>query len=406
MPGRPLAVQSLVRDPRYVTLDLLSNGERRRGGSDRAQWWYAGLAGVVTLVVGLGALAQWVGRGPAPAPTTRSAVPGGSAVPALVKEPTDSRLLVAGDRLLRLDVDRTSAQQLPVPGLGGDRYVSSLTLRRGATVVLVSPRREPGRRSGTAWVLPDGGGRPVLLGSADQVVPAVAPDRVWLLTTSAAGDGGLRMVRELDVGGRLVTPAYAVPLAGRLVVDMADGFLVERRVSGVATLDVVDRRSGRLRERVARRATALAANPYQLAWANPACHLHCAVQVKNLRSGSRVVVSILDVSRYGGAIGSPDDRHLALTALAVVTPGGPAVPVLLVAGVDDPGISVVKLPPAAGTGPAGSSLPRTLTWSANGQWVFLATSTVPQRLLAWRLDTAGAAAIRFPIARVEVVAAA
>lgn len=395
-----------MRDSWRVTQDLLSNGERRGGGSKQLHWWYVGLTAALILATALGALAWRVDRaGPAPT-ATGSPGPTRPTGPAVVDGPTYSRLLVAGDRLLRLDVDRTSARQVPIPGLVADRYVSSLTSRRGATVVLVSRRREPDRRPGTAWAVPAGGGTPVILGSADQVVPALAPDRVWLVTTEAAGNGGRRLLRELDVRGRLVTPAYAIRLAGRLVVDVAGGFVVERRVAGVATLDVVDRRSGRLHERVARRATALAAGPHQLAWVDPACHLRCTVQVKNLRSGFRVVVSILDVDRYGGAMPSPDGRHLAFTVLAVITPGGPAVPVLLVAGVDDPGISVVNLPPEVPAGPAGSSLPRTLTWSANGQWVFLATPTVPQRLLAWRLDSATAAAVRFPIAGVKVVAAA
>lgn len=395
-----------MRDAGHVTQDLLSNGERRSGGSKRAQWWYAGLVGALSLATGLGALGQWGGRaGPTPT-VTPSPTSIRSVLPPVVDGPTYSQLLLAGDRLLRLDVDRISARQLPIPDLVADRYVSSLTSRRGATVALVARRAQPARYPGTAWAVPDAGGAPVLLGSADQVVPALAPDRVWLVTTQSAPTGGRRLLRELDVRGRLVTPSYAIGLAGRLVVDMAGGFLVERRVSGVATLEVVDRRSGRLRERVARRATALAAGPDQLAWVNPDCHLRCTVQVKDLRSGFRVVVSILDVGRYGGAMSSPDARHLAFTALAVITPGGPAVPVLLVAGVDDPGISVVALPPAVAAGPAGAALPRTLTWSANGRWVFLATSTSPQRLLAWRLDTATAATVRFPITGVRVVAAA
>ncbi len=394
-----------MRDAGHVTQDLLSNGERRSGGSKRAQWWYAGFVGALTLATGLGALGQSGDRaGPTPTvtPSPRSTR---SVLSPVVDGPTYSRLLVAGDRLLRLDVDRISARQLPIPGLVADRFVSSLTSRRGATVALVVRRAEPERRPGTAWAVPDDGGTPVILGSADQVVPALAPDRVWLVTTQSAATGGRRLLRELDVRGRLVTPSYAIGLAGRLVVDVAGGFLVQRRVSGVATLDVVDRRSGRLRERVARRATALAAGPHQVAWVDPACHLRCTVQVKNLHSGFRVVVSILDVGSYGGAMSSPDAHHLAFTALAVITPGGPPVPVLLVAGVDDPGISVVRLPGAAASGSVGSSLPRTLTWSANGQWVFLATPALPQRLLAWRLDSATAAAVAFRVARVKVVAA-
>lgn len=403
-----LAVHGPGRDPCAVAQDLLSNGERR-GGPQRAHWWYVGLAGALTLATTIGALVHWVDRA-APAPTparaaNRSSGPARPAALAVLDRPTHSRLLLAGDRLVRLDVDRSSARQLPISGLGADRYVSSLTSRRGAMVVLVSRHRGPDRRPGTAWAVPDGGGPPVILGSAEQVVPAVAPDRVWLLTTEAGGDGGRRLLREFDVRGRLVTPAYAIRLAGRLLVDVDGGFLLERRVSGVATLDVVDRRSGRLHERVARQATALAARPDQVAWVDPACHLRCSVQVEDLQSGFRVVVSILDVARYGGAVSSPDARHLAFTALAVITPGGPAVPVLLVAGVDDPGISVVKLPPTVGAGPAGLWLPRTLTWSANGQWVFLATRSIPQRLLAWRLDGATAAAVRFPMSGVEFVAA-
>jgi len=399
-----------VRDPWQVTRDLLSNGERRGVGSEWPRWWYIGLASALAIATALGALAWWTDRpeptatGTATGTATRGPASARPAGPAVVAGPTYSRLLVAGDSLLRLDVDRTSARQLPIPGLVGDRYVSSLTSRRGVTVVLVS-RREPDRRPGTAWAVPDAGGAPVLLGSADQVMPALAPDRVWLLTTESAGNGGRHFLRESDARGRLVTPTYALALAGRLLVDVDGGFLVERRVAGVATLDVVDRRSGRLRERVARRATALAAGPGQVAWVDPACHLRCTVQVKNLRSGFRAVVSILDVGRYGGAVASPDAHHLAFTALAVITPGGPSVPVLLVAGVDAPGISVVSLPAAAPAGPAGSSLPRTLTWSANSQWVFLATPTLPQRLLAWRLDSATAAAVAFPIAGVKVVAA-
>ncbi|MGI8682931.1 MAG: hypothetical protein ACR2JO_12565 [Mycobacteriales bacterium] len=386
-----------------MTQDLLSNGERRGGGSTQAHRWYAALTGAVALATVLAALAR-SGDHAGPPPPTRSAAPARSAGSADLDRPTNSRLLVAGDRLVRLDVDGTSARQLPVPGLVADHYVSSLTSRRGATVVLVSGRGERARRPGTAWAVPDGGGTPVILGWADQVVAALAPDRVWLLTTDAAANGGRSLLRELDVRGRLVTPPYAVGLAGRLVADASAGFLVERRMSRASTLDVVDRRSGRLRERVARRAMALAAGPHQVAWVDPACHLRCTVQVEDLRTGFRVVVSILDVGRYGGAMSAPDDRRLAFTAVAVITPGGPAVPVLLVAGVDDPGISVVTLPSAVTAGSAGAALPRTLTWSANGQWVFLATSTVPQRLLAWRLDSAAAATVRFPIAGVEVVA--
>ena len=400
-PGLALAVGGRARDPEVVTSDVLSHGERR--GS--SPWWYAGLAATLALATGLGLMAGSADSVKPPPAATRTTAPSPSAGAADLDGPTYSSLLVAGDRLLRLDVDRTSARSLSIPGLGPDRYVSSLASRRGATVVLVSERRGPAR-PGSAWTVPAGGGTPVPLGLADQVLPAVAPDQVWLVTSPAAGQGGHRLLRRLDMRGRPLSPGYAIDVAGRLVADVDDGFLVERTGAGGSGLDVVDRRTGRLHERLAPRGATLAAGPHQLAWVDRSCHLRCTVQVLDLRSGFRLVVSILDVAAYGGAMASPDGGRLAFTALAVVTPGGSPVPVLLVAGVDDPGISVVRLPAAAPGQAAASSLPRTLTWSANGDWVFLATPTLPQRLLAWRLGSAATAVVRFPMAGVSVVAAA
>lgn len=315
---------------------------------------------------------------------------------------TYSRLLVGGDRLVRLDVDKTSARDLPIPGLAADRYVSSLVSRRGATVVLVSRRSEPARRPGTAWVVPDSGKAPVALGPADQVLPAVAPDRVWLVTSESGRQGSRRLMRLLDIRGRALAPPYTVRIEGRLVADVDGGFLVEGSSRGHPTLDLVDRRTARVHERVARQATVLAAGPHQLAWVDPSCRLRCSVHVKDLHTGFRLVVSILDVRRYGGAVSSPDARHLAFTAEAVITPGGPAVPVLLVAGVDEPGISAVALPAPTATSRNGVPLPSALTWSTNGAWVFLAAGS-PQRLLAWRLGGQATAPVRFPITGVRAV---
>lgn len=389
-----------------MTSELLSHGERRSGQPDRTGWWYAAAAVGLAVAILLGLLREPERDGPGPA-AARTPRPSPSPVTAQLDSPTESRLLVAGDRLLRLDVDRTAARPVPVPGLLAGGQVASLTPRRGATVVLVSPRDRADGAAGSAWAVPDGGGTPVALGRAGRVLAAVAPDRVWLVTPAGAPDGDRLLLRQLDVRGRVRTTPYAVRAGGRLVADVEGGFLLERRVAGVSALDIVDRRTMTVRAPVARRASALAVAPQLVAWSDPDCHLRCLVTVKNLRSGDRVVVSILDVAGYGGAVSSPDATRLAFTARVVVTSGGPPEPVLLVAGIGDPGISVVRLSATDGAfQPAGATLPQALTWSANGQWVFLATQGPAQRLLAWRLDGAAVAAVPFPVAGVRLVAPA
>lgn len=302
--------------------DILGQGGERQRGP-----WPRRLAAIAALLLVAGVIVLHL---PRHAPARRSAAPRrpASAVPATGADalpdgvtgntlPWDSsaRLPVAGSRPIWFwpATGRTE----PIGGLPPDGFGYQFTGVVGGWAIQAGPGTQSGC-SGCA-----GPPRPVYflgnhapsvarVGVANAVAPGATPGAIWLTSFPPDADAGTAtgIAREVSVTG---TPLGSpVTLPPGYVIDQATdrGLLLAPAVQrpGPATYKLWDAAGSRPSRTFA---GVIAASANAVAWA-PACDPVCRVQVLDLATGRRTIVTLPKVSSAANAAFSPDGDLLAL----------------------------------------------------------------------------------------------
>jgi hypothetical protein len=303
---------------------------------------------------------------PAPAP----AVVVAHQPPPRVLAVAGTRLSLGGRRSVLVDPASGSIQQLPPAA----RQSMSL-FRHGSFTVLVA--------DGRAWVVPAGQTGPRrLLGRADLVLPALGPDRVWLVDTRFdLRDQRYDLFEVSLADGRqhthLTLPYQVAPVAvlrqGVLASDL-DGDLV-----------VVTPGSGRPRTLLARHATFLDVHGDRVAWLAGGL-----LYVRDLATGTTTQVPPPPASGGWYGAGRPVSWAGCCYGLGAFDPGGRWLAVYAhLAGPRSPGLAVVDLgreqarllPGSEDVTPTGGQ--PSLGWGSNG-WLFFFGSGPSTSVLAWQ----------------------
>ena len=264
-----------------------------------------------------------------------------------------------------------------------------MVFRQGAYTVLAANTR--------AWAVPAGQAGPRrLLGPATTVLPALAADRVWLVTVRFGMP--TRWFRLVEVGladGR-VWRRWTLPLQAAPVAVLPSGVLT-RTVDD--DLQVVAPGSGRVRAVLARAATFIDARADRVAWLTGG-DLH----VRNLRTGVDVVVAPANGSAGWDALGGPVRRAGCCYGLGAFAPDGRTLAIFArVAGPGAPGLAVVDLargraallPGSEGAMPDGR-LP-CLAWASNGWLYFFASGPAVTSIGAWHPGDGAAGLLRLDV---------
>jgi hypothetical protein len=304
----------------------------------------------------------------APAPAPRDPDP----APVLtVPVPSGTRLSLGGRQPVL--VDPASGEASPI---ASDPRKPTMLFRQGGYTVLVAAER--------AWAIPAGRAGPRRpLGRALVALPALAQDRVWLVTRQYGAHDERHALVEVGLDdGRALTrwtlPWWAAPVAvlpsGVLARDVDDDLVV------------VEPESGRVRAALGRAATFIDARAGRVAWF-AGRHLH----IRQLATGVETLIPPPPGSpswhALGGAVArvgccyglgafSPDGRTLAVYA-RLAAPGAPGLAV-----VDLAGGRAELLPGSAGATPTGC-LP-CLAWSSNSWLFFFAAGPTATSIGAWR----------------------
>jgi hypothetical protein len=304
---------------------------------------------------------------PAPAPAPRDPDPGQAVT---VPVPSGTRLSLGGRQ--PVIVDPASGEVSPIPS--DPRNPTSL-FRQGGHTVLVSNER--------AWAVPAGWAGPRRpLGRALVALPALAQDRVWLVTRRYGPPDEQYALVEVGLeDGRALTrwtlPYWAVPVAvlssGVLARDFEDNLVV------------VEPGSGQGRAVLGRAATFIDARAGRVAWV-AGYHLH----IHDLATGAETLVPPPPGSPSWHALDGTVARVGCCYGLGAFSPDGHTLAVYAqLAGPGTPGLAVVDvvrgrarlLPGSRGATPTGC-LP-CLTWSSSGWLFYFAAGSTPTSIGAW-----------------------
>jgi hypothetical protein len=288
-------------------------------------WVRAGGVLAVVAVVGFGGWqASHAGHGhlPSPAPTAEpspTAPPNGVKAPRLTGR-TGLHLLVTGQRLTELDVDRRQTREVT----GMWRAASALFEAAGGTVVVGFDIGGDCEACGL-YFLPRGAYTARLIGRYDGAVPAAVPGLLWAFRYAAGRTPGT--VVELDLAGREHSPQYPLP-AGRFIRRGTVAGLVSYREGGSTFTELWDPRTGRVDWGFP--GTFVAAGPTQLVTSNGGCTRTCALDWTDLvtRRTREITVPGQPVA---GALDS-GSRVLAVAASVLERDGTPVVDTYLVRG--------------------------------------------------------------------------
>jgi len=302
--------------------DILGQGGERQHGP-----WPRRLAAIAALLLVAGVIALHLPRHthttrPAGSRRPAATLPatGAAAVPDGVTGQTlpwnsSVRLPVAGSRPIWFwpATGRTE----PIGGLPPDGFGYQFTSVVGGWAIQADPGVQPGC-SGCAgpprpvYFLGDHAQSATRVGLANAVAPGATPGAVWLTSLPPDANAGIAAgtAREVSVAGKPLGPQLTLPPG--YVIDQATdrGLLlaavVQRPGPPTYTLwDAADSRPSRTFAGV------IAASANAVAWA-PACDPVCRVQVLDLATGRRTIVTLPKVSSAANAAFSPDGDLLAL----------------------------------------------------------------------------------------------
>ncbi len=163
--------------------------------------------------------------------------------------------------------------------------------------------------------------RAALIGTASQVAPAAAGDRLWLVSYPA------RVARELTTSGAAAGRAITLPAGTSLIRGTTRGLLLTTGLLGENAARAV------LWDQAARRVTAsfdgiVAASATSVAYA-PRCVVVCPVYVRDLGTGRDRLIDLASGNAVTNAEFSPDGRYLALQVSYGDGSGGGALAVRL-----------------------------------------------------------------------------
>jgi hypothetical protein len=302
---------------------------------------------------------------PAPAPRDPDPAPGG-----MVPVPSGTRLSLGGRHPVL--VDPASGEASPI---ASDPRRPTTLFRQGGHTVLIANER--------AWAVPAGRAGPRRpLGRALVALPALAQDRVWLVTRRYGAPDERHVMVEVGLDDGRVLTRWTLPWWAAPVAVLPSGVLAR---DGEDDLVVVEPGSGRVRAVLARAATFIDARAGRVAWV-AGRHLHirqpggAETRVPPPPGSPSWHALGGAVARVGCCYGlgafSPDGRTLAVYA-RLAGPGAPGLAV-----VDPAGGRAVLLPGSTGATPTGC-LP-CLAWSSNGWLFFFTAGPTATSIGAWR----------------------
>lgn len=333
-----------------AVIDLLSGGP-----SDRApRRWLKVASVMVTVVAAVGVGLGYVLTGGSPA-FPPSAVPShraSSSPPALTLAPPSPpadvvveprlagmsavvaggvRLVVGGPHPIGVGAGAPRLSGLPVPAgweLTGVRAVPAGLLAVVQRLQLV----DTAPSSKMYLVRP--GGAAVLLTAADVAVPAFGGQAIFALRMGATGPGSPAnppgVLSEVSLSGRILD-RHPVPAGFDLLADTGAGLLVTVSPSSRGVdLQVLDRATLAVRQRLGTVSYVLAATSTRVAWVTPGCTDTCQLVVVDVPAGARHTIALEPGYQAGAAAFSPDGRHLAVSYYGrhPQLPGGAAPGVL------------------------------------------------------------------------------
>jgi hypothetical protein len=329
---------------------------------------------IVALVAGLVAVRWSVTGGlsrpmapPAPAPAPRDPDPVRTVT---VPVPSGTRLSLGGRQPVIVDPASGEVSRIP----SDPRKPTSL-FRQGGHTVLVSNER--------AWAVPAGRAGPRRpLGRALAVLPALAQDRVWLVTRQyGAPDEQYALVEVGLDDGRALT-RWTLPYRAAPVTVLSSGVLARDFEDDLV---VVEPGSGRVRAVLGRAATFIDARAGRVAWV-AGYHLH----IRHLATGVETVVPPPPGSPSWHALGGDVAPVGCCYGLGAFSPDGQRLAVYArLAGPGTPGLAVVDvargrarlLPGSQGATPTGC-LP-CLAWSSSGRLFYFAAGSASTSIGAW-----------------------
>jgi hypothetical protein len=236
--------------------------------------------------------------------------------------------------------------------------------RQGGYTVLVSNER--------AWAVPAGRTRPQRpLGRALAAMPALAEDRVWLVTMRFGAPQQQYDLVEVGLADGRTHTRWTLPYQAAPVAVLPSGLLARDFDDNLV---VVEPGSGRVRDVLARSATLVDARGGRVAWVDGR-DLH----VRDLATGTETVVPPPPGSRSWHALEGATASAGCCYVLGAFSPDGRRLAVYApLAGPGALGLAVVDLvrggtalvPGSAGATPTGC-LP-CLAWASNG-WLYFFT---------------------------------
>jgi hypothetical protein len=259
-----------------------------------------------------------------------------------------------------------------------------------ATTPSWSPTGAPGRSQ------PGRPGPRRALGPALAVLPALAADRVWLVTVSYETPEQWYGLVEIGLVDGRAHSHWALPFQATPVAVLSSGVLT-RTFEG--DLQVVEPSSGRVKALLARAATYIDAHGDRVAWL-AGRDLH----VRDLKTGLHLTVPPPPGSPDWNALGAPVPRAGCCYGLGAFAPDGRTLAVYArVTGPAAPGLAVVDLargraallPGSEGTVPDGR-LP-CLAWASNGWLYFFAPGPRVTSIGAWQPGQRTAGRLRLDI---------
>lgn len=345
---------------------------------------------LLLLVVILGGLvlARWTVTGGLSEPIAPSAPtePARAGPPALALPGSDgTRLTFGGRQVLILDPHAGGVTRIPQPP--AERIQ---VWRQGRFTVMVEPREE-------AWVVPAGRQGPRReLGPVSTVLPALEPDRVWLVTSRFGNPEQTYLMDQVQLPGgqRLArrtlsyrTAPVAVTPQGVIATDLDDNLVLVKRENGGT-------------RRLAEKAQFVDTHGSLVAWlGTDGLHLvdlagggRRVVQPPSgvpdwLALGAEALLPAACCHRMGAF--APDGRSLAVF-VRLAAPSSPGLAV-----VDADAGTAAALPGSEGASPTGC-LP-CLTWSSSGWLFFFAHGEAVSAVAAWRPGMEDARSLPFDV---------
>lgn len=302
-------------------------------------------------------------RAPAPTLADRGPI---LAVPA----PSGARLSLGGRQPIVVDLTSGMVSRIP-----SDPDNPTALFRQGGYTVLVSNEQ--------AWAVPAGRTGPVQpLGRAQVALPALAEDRVWLVTMRFGAPQQQYALVEVGLADGRARTHWTLPYRAAPVAVLPSGLLA-RDVDD--NLVVVEPGSGRVRGVLARAATFVGARGSRVAWV-AGRDLH----VRDLATEAETVVPPPPGSPSWHALGGPVSRAGCCYVLGAFSPDGRRLAVYTrLAGPGALGLAVVDvhrggaalLPGSTGATPIGC-LP-CLAWASNGWLYFFTAGPAMTSIGAW-----------------------